>query len=49
MTNGKKFFLVTDFQELNRQLDLKKSLSVLPVYAQSDSYIIYDLRNQPAP
>ena len=49
MTNSKSFFLVTDFQELNRQPDLKKSLSVLPVYVQSDSYIIYDLRNQPVP
>jgi len=49
MTNGKNFFLVTDFQELGRQLDLKKSLSAFPVYAQGDGYIIYDLRNQPAP
>ena len=49
MTNGKNFFLVTDFQELGRQPDLKKSLSAFPVYAQSDSYIMYDLRNQPAP
>ena len=49
MTSGKDFFLVTDFQELGRQPDLKKSLSAFPVYAQSDSYIIYNLRNQPAP
>ena len=49
MTNGNEFFLVTDFQELDRQLDLKKSLSAFPVYAQGDGYIIYDLRNQPAP
>ena len=39
MTRGKDFFLVTDFQELGRQPDLKKSLSAFPVYAQGDSYI----------
>ena len=49
MTSGKDFFLVTDFQELDRQPDLKKSLSAFPVSVQGDSYIIYDLRNQPAP
>jgi len=49
MTSGKDFFLVTDFQELDRQTDLKNSLAVFPVYAQGNGYMIYDLRNQPAP
>jgi hypothetical protein len=44
-----RFFVVTDFQELDRQPDLKKSLSVFPVYAQGDGYMIYDLGGQPAP
>ena len=49
MTSGKNFFLVTDFQELDRQPDLKKSLSAFPVYVQGDGYIVYDLRDQPVP
>jgi hypothetical protein len=49
MTSGKNFFLVTDFQELNRQLALKQSLSAFPVYAQADGYVIYDLRSHPTP
>jgi 4-amino-4-deoxy-L-arabinose transferase-like glycosyltransferase len=44
MTKGKTYFLVTDFVELNRQVALKQDLSGLPVYAQGDGYIIYDLR-----
>jgi len=40
---------VTDFQELDRQPDLKKSLSAFPVYAQGNGYMIYDLGAQPAP
>ncbi len=49
LTSGKKFFLVTDFAELDRQVDLKQKLELLPVYAQGEGYIIYDLRSQPAP
>jgi len=44
-----RFFVVTDFQELDRQPDLKKSLSAFPVYAQGNGYMIYDLGAQPAP
>ena len=40
----KDLFLVTDFDELNIQVDLKDALSQYPVYAQGDGYIIYDLR-----
>jgi len=49
MTGGKNFFLVTDFQELDRQPALKQSLSVFPVYAQADGYVIYDLRSHATP
>jgi 4-amino-4-deoxy-L-arabinose transferase-like glycosyltransferase len=49
MISGKSFFLVTDLQELDRQPDLKKALSAFPIYAQGNGYIIYDLRNPPAP
>ena len=48
MISGKTFFLVTDFQELDRQPDLKKSLSVFPAY-DGNGYTIYALVNQPAP
>ena len=49
VTRDKQYFLVTDFDELNRQADLKKSLSAFPVYAQGDGYIIYNLSGQSAP
>ncbi len=42
MISGKTFFLVTDFQELDRQPDLKKSLSVFPAY-DGNGYTIYAL------
>ncbi len=45
LTTGKTFFLVTDFDELNRQPELRKQLDGFPVYAQSDGYIIYDLQH----
>jgi hypothetical protein len=44
-----RFFVVTDFQELDRQPDLKKSLSAFPVYAQGDGYVVYDLGGQSTP
>jgi hypothetical protein len=40
----KDLFIVTDFDELNIQVDLKDALSQYPVYAQGEGYIIYDLR-----
>ncbi len=49
LTQGKKFFLVTDFSELDRQAELKQALQSLPIYAQGDGYIIYDLRELHAP
>ena len=44
VTKGKTYFLVTDFIELNRQPVLKQDLAALPVYAQGEGFIIYDLR-----
>jgi 4-amino-4-deoxy-L-arabinose transferase-like glycosyltransferase len=43
VTRGKTYFLVTDFVELNRQPFLKQDLVGLPVDAQGDGFIIYDL------
>ncbi len=40
----KNFFLVTDFDELNRQPQLKEHLSNFPVYMSGDGYIIYQLQ-----
>ncbi len=44
MTRGKEYFLVTDFDELNRQPDLKQRLAGFSVYAQGSGYVIYDLQ-----
>lgn len=40
----KEYFLVTDFDELKLQPELKEKLSAYPVYAAGDGYIIYSLR-----
>ncbi|HEX8991722.1 MAG TPA: glycosyltransferase family 39 protein [Anaerolineales bacterium] len=44
LTRGSKYFLVTDFTELDRQPDLKQRLAGYAVYAQGDGYVIYDLQ-----
>ena len=44
LTQGKQYFLVTDFGELDRQPDLKQKLAGFAVYAQGDGYAIYDLQ-----
>ncbi len=44
MTRGKTYFLVTDFQELDRQPELKQRLAGFSVYAQGSGYVIYDLQ-----
>src|SRR5258708_4436674 len=49
VTKGKTYFLVTDFGELDRQSVLKADLAGLPVFAQGDGFIIYDLRKQTTP
>jgi hypothetical protein len=43
--SGKRtFFLITDFDELKRQPELRTKLNGYAVYAQGDGYVIYDLR-----
>ncbi len=49
LTRGNAYFLVTDFDELDRQPDLKKLLAGFPVYAQGDGYTIFDLQHPPSP
>ena len=40
------YFLVTDFDEFNRQLQLKERLlGFYPVFAEGDGYLIFDLKN----
>lgn len=46
---GNTLFLVTDFEELNRQPQLKQDLAHFAVYAQGDGYLIYDLQKAAAP
>lgn len=42
------FFIITAFDEFDRQTDLKDFLkSNFPVFAQSDNYLIFDLRKKP--
>jgi len=45
LTAGNAYFLVTDFDELDRQPELKNLLAGFPVYAQGSGYIIYDLQH----
>jgi hypothetical protein len=43
--DGADFFIITDFEEFNKQPDLKKFLSqYFPVFADNQNYIIFDLR-----
>ena len=42
-TAKKELFVVTDFDELNRQPLLKEKLRGYPIFAENDGYIIYDL------
>jgi hypothetical protein len=40
------YFLVTDFDEFDRQSELKERLfSSYPVYLEGDGYLIFDLRH----
>jgi hypothetical protein len=43
-SSKKEFFLVTDFDELNNQPQLKARLQGFPVYVDGDGYKIFDLR-----
>jgi len=42
----KTYFLVTDFDELNKQPALKAKLLTYPVYAEGEGYILYQLREK---
>jgi hypothetical protein len=44
-SSKKDYFLITDFEEFNRQPLLKERLKGYPVYMQGDGFVIYDLRN----
>jgi hypothetical protein len=39
----KELFLITDFNELDRQPLLKEKLSEYPIFAEGDGYVIFDL------
>ncbi len=43
LTQGKHYFLVTDFTELGRQPELKQQLARYSVYQQGNGFVIYDL------
>ncbi len=43
LTQGKHYFLVTDFAELDRQPQLKEQLTHYAVYQQGSGFVIYDL------
>jgi 4-amino-4-deoxy-L-arabinose transferase-like glycosyltransferase len=44
LTEGKEYFLVTAFGQLDKQSDLKETLAQYPIAAQGDGYVLYDLR-----
>jgi hypothetical protein len=44
LTEGKEYFLVTAFGQLDKQPDLKEILTQYPIAAQGDGYVLYDLR-----
>ncbi len=44
LTEGREYFLVTAFGQLEKQPDLKEILDQYPIAAQGDGYILYDLR-----
>ncbi len=44
LTEGRDFFLVTAFGQLEKQPGLKNILDAYPIIAEGDGYILYDLR-----
>jgi 4-amino-4-deoxy-L-arabinose transferase-like glycosyltransferase len=44
LTDGREYFLVTAFGQLEKQPGLKKILDAYPVLAEGDGYVLYDLR-----
>lgn len=45
-TQSKAYFLVTDFKDLKAQPELQERLSTLPIFAEGEGYVIYDLENR---
>jgi hypothetical protein len=43
ITAKKDLFIVTDFNDLDRQPFLKEKLENFPIFAEGDGYVIYDL------
>jgi hypothetical protein len=42
---GRELFLITDFNEFNRQPEVKEILQeTYPIFDQGEGYLIYDLR-----
>lgn len=46
IASKKDLFVVTDFNDLNRQPFLKGKLDEYPIFAESAGYVIYDLREE---
>ncbi len=44
LTEGKDYFLVTAFGQLDKQPALKKILDTYPIAAQGNGYVLYDLK-----
>lgn len=44
LTDGKDYFLVTAFGQLEKQPGLKKILDTYPIAIEGDGYVLYDLR-----
>jgi len=44
LTDGKDYFLVTSFNQLDKQPALKKILDALPIASKGDGYILYNLK-----
>ena len=44
LTEGKEYFLVTAFGQLDKQPALKEILAQYPIAAEGDGYVLYDLR-----
>ncbi|NPV86765.1 MAG: phospholipid carrier-dependent glycosyltransferase [Anaerolineae bacterium] len=45
MAHDMDYFLVTAFHELDSQPALRKQLEALPIFAQGDGYILFDLKH----
>jgi hypothetical protein len=44
LTEGEQYFLVTASGQLDKQPDLKKTLTSYPIVSQGDGYTLYDLQ-----